>query len=227
MSQGEAVWVNVRTLWRDSGVRGLERLFDTLLLLLRFLSLSFFLKRFLPDPDDARRAVRSSVIDAYCVLQLVALVILLSASLGPVVETVIAAYILFEIYLTLLNMIFIGTIRAIIVPPASIERTILLLFMNVLQVVLAFAIFYQHWLGLSAVDAFFNAVLVLGTIGYPTAAAGWRCLLVSLQVLLDLVLVVVILGSFVGQMTLFRGNSEPSRTTASNDPLQPHGSAGG
>ena len=220
----EAIGDNVRILWSDPRVKGLERFFDTFLLLLRFLSLSYLLKRFFDGP---RRTMRSSVIDAYCVLELTVLVILLVVNLGPVLESVVAAYILFEIYLNLFNIIFIGKFPAINAPPASIERSILLLFMNVLHVVVAFAVFYQHWLKLSSVDAFFNAVLVLGTIGYPTAAVGWRCLLVSLQVLLDLVLLVLILSSFVGQVSLFRRSSELSQSPASNDPIQPTGSAGG
>lgn len=225
MSEKASVYLG--TLWRDPHVKGLERLFDTLLLLLRLVSLSYRVKAFLPEPDSPRRAVRSSVIDGYCVLQLIVLVILVSARFGPVMETIIAGYILFDIYLNLLNIIFIGKIREINAPPASIERSILLFFMNVLQVVLAFAVFYQHWLGLSVMDAFFNAVLVLGTIGYPPGATGWLCLLVSLQVLLDLVLLLLILSGFVGQVTLFRRNAEPARTRESNDPLQPTGSAGG
>jgi hypothetical protein len=223
----EAVSINLRTLWRDPRIKGLERLFDTLLLLLRLLSLSYLLKRFLPEPDSPRRAVRSSVIDTYCVLQLIALVILVSSSFGPVIETVIAGYILFDIYLNLLNIIFVGKIQEINAPPASIERSILLLFMNVLQVILAFAVFYHHWLGLSGMDAFFSAVLVLGTIGYPPGATGWLCLVVSLQVLLDLVLLLLILSSFIGQVTLFRRSAEPAHSRGSSDPLQPTGSAGG
>jgi len=197
----EAVLVNVRILWNDPRARGLERLFGTALLLLRFLSLSYLLKRFLDGP---RRAMRSSVIDGYCVLELGVLVLLLVVERGPVFEGVVAGYILFEIYLNLFNIIFIGKFPAINAPPASIERSILLLFLNVLQVVVAFAVFYQHAFRLSAVDALFNAVLVLGTIGYPAATTGWCGLLVSLQVLLDLVLLVLLLSRFVGQATLFR-----------------------
>ncbi len=115
----EAIGDNVRILWSDPRVKGLERFFDTLLLLLRFLSLSYLLKRFFDGP---RQTMRSSVIDAYCVLELAVLVILLVVNLGSVLESVVAAYILFEIYLNLFNIIFIGKFPAVNSPPASINR---------------------------------------------------------------------------------------------------------
>ena len=218
----EAVFENVRILWRDPRAKGLERLFDTGLLLLRLLSISYHLKRFLKGP---RQHLRSGVIDSYCVFELVVLVVLLAADYGPTAERVISAYVLFEIYLNLFNIIFIGKFPAINAPPASIERSILLLFLNVLQVALAFAVFYEHAFRLAAVDAFFNAVLVLGTIGYPTEATGWCGLLVSLQIFMDLVLLVLLLSSFAGQVGLFRRDDAPQsdveRTAAAT------GSAGG
>ncbi len=216
----EAVFENVRILWRDPQARGLERLFDTALLLLRLLSISYHLKRFLDGP---RRPWRSCVIDSYCVAELLVLLVLLVGDHGARVEQAIAAYVLFEIYLNLFNIIFIGKYPAINAPPASIERSILLLFLNVLQVVVAFAVFYEHAFTLAPVDAFFNAVLVLGTIGYPPAAGGWCGLLVSLQVFMDLVLLVLLFSAFVGQVGLFRR----ARGSTSNEPLQPTGSAGG
>jgi hypothetical protein len=218
----EAVLVNMRILWHDPRAKGLERLFDTALLLLRLLSISYNLKWFLDGP---RRAMRSRVIDCYCVIELVVLVILLAGDYGPRFERVVAAYVLFEIYLNLFNIIFIGTFPAINAPPASVERSILLLFLNVLHVAVAFVVFYEHAFKLSRVDAFFNAVLVLGTLGYPTAAAGWCSLLVSLQIFMDLVLLVLLLSSFVGQVGLFRRDG--AVTSTSNEPLQPTGSAGG
>ena len=203
--ESEKVSVLLKTLRRDPKIKGLEFLFDTLLICLRHVSLSYIMKRFLPEHYSPCGAWRNKFIDAYCVLQLIVLVIigLGIKNFGPKIDTLIAGYILFEIYLTLLNIIFIGKIREINPPPASIERSILLLFMNVPQVVLAFAVFYHHWLGLSVMNAFFMSVSVLGTIGYKSVTTGF---LVSLQVLLDLVLLLLMLSSFISQVNLFRRN---------------------
>jgi hypothetical protein len=57
-------------------------------------------------------------------VQLLALLILLCFDLGPVVDLFIAGYILFDIYLNLFNIVFIGKIRAINAPPVSVERSI-------------------------------------------------------------------------------------------------------
>ncbi len=151
----------------------------------------------------------------------------MSFSCGPVANSLIAGYVIFDIYLNLLNIIFIGKIRAIDAPPVSIERSILLLFMNVLEVVLAFTIFYRDWLKLSTMDALFNAILVLGTIGYPNAATGGLSLLVALQVLLDLLLIVLVISSFVGQVGLFRSMTGPGGSSAPNNPLQTDGQSDG
>lgn len=206
----EAVFENIGILWRDPRAKGLERLLDTALLLLRFLSISYYLKRFLSGP---RRRWRSSVIDLYCVVELAVLVVLLAGDWGPRTEQVLTAYILFEIYLNLFNIIFIGKFPAINAPPASIERSILLLFLNVLQVGLAFAVFYAHAFRLTPVNAFFRAVLVLGTIGYPPEASGWSGILVSLQVFMDLVLLVLLLSAFVSQVGLFRRDGARGSTS--------------
>lgn len=195
---------NIQTLWREGQVYGLELVVDLLLLILRYLSISYWLRARLPEATEPKRAVRDIVIDAYSIFELIVLLVLLLANpFGPVLNTVIAAYILFEIFLMLLNIIFIGKFGGINAPPASVERSILLFGLNVLQVVVAFFIFYRDWLGLSSVDAFFKAVLVLGTIGYPKVS-GNLVLVVALQVFLDLILIVLLIGSFVGNLSLFR-----------------------
>lgn len=217
---------HLRTLWSaDSEIHGLELLWDTALLILRFASASYWLRSRLPSSNDPRRFVRNNAIDAYCVFQFFVLLMLLPTCFGRAVDSVIVGYVLFEIYLNVLNIVFIGKIRAVNAPPASVERSILLLLLNVLEVLFAFAVLYRDWLQLSTVDAFFKATLVLGTIGYPEAPGRW-VLLIALQVLLDLVLVVLLLSSFAGQVGLFRSVPPPPVTaSASNEPLLRTGSA--
>lgn len=197
---------NIKTLWRERKVHGLELLVDTVLLALRYLSISYWLRRLLPAAGSPERPLRDNAVDAYSVLQLVVLLVLLANPFGRVVSAVVAGYIVFEIYLVLLNIIFIGKFRDINAPPASVERSILLLGLNVVQVVLAFGVAYRDWLGYSTVDGIFKAVLVLGTVGYPENASGNLVLLVALQMLLDLILVVLLISSFVGQIALFGRN---------------------
>lgn len=208
----EAIKVHLRALWNNHSIKGIELLFDTILLLLRYISISYHLRRILPGADSPNRAVGTYAIDAYCVLQLIVLLTLVLTRFGSFTETIIAGYILFEIYLNLFNILFIGKIREINAPPSSIERSILLLLINVIQVVLCFAIFYHHWLGQSNMDSFFYAMLVLGTIGFPTGAPGWPRLLISLQILLDLVLLLLNLTYFVSQIPHSRKNKETNQT---------------
>lgn len=197
---------DIERLWRNREVHGLELLVATVLLALRYLSISYWLRRVLPEPGHSRRPFRDNVVDAYSVLQLIALLVLLANPFGRIVNAAVAAYIVFEIYLVMLNIIFIGKFRDINSPPASVERSILLLGLNVAQVVLAFGIAYRDWLGYSTIDGIFRAVLVLGTIGYPDNASGNFVLLVALQILLDLILLVLLISSFVSQIALFGRN---------------------
>jgi len=115
---------------------------------------------------------------------------------------VIVGYVLFDIYLNLLNIVFIGKFSEINQPPLSIERSILLLMVNVVEIALAFGILYRDWLGLSTLKGVFKAILVFGTVGYPQSS-GNLVLLVALQIVLDVLLLVIIVSSFVGQLGLF------------------------
>jgi hypothetical protein len=211
----------IKKLWKARPVHGLELIFDTVLLALRYLSVSYWLRTVLPSPRHPRRTIRDNTIDVYCIIQVVALAILLVGTFGPIVDSVIAGYILFETYLNLLNIVFIGKFPEINAPPASVERSILLLMVNVVEVVLAFGVLYRDWLGLSRVQGIFNAILVLGTIGYPQVH-GRLVLLVALQVFLDVLLLVLVLSSFVGQLGLFSGNRNRNQLQpASNEDMHP------
>lgn len=206
----------IKALWSERRVHGLELIFATALLAFRYLSLSYWLRTVLPPPDDPRHTIRDNAIDAYCVIQFIALSLVLASGFSPIIDSAIVAYILFEIYLNLLNIVFIGKFRDINAPPASVERSILVLVLNIVGVVLAFGVLYRHWLGLSKVEGLFKAVLVLGTIGYPEAS-GKLVLLVALQVFLDVLLFVLVIASFVGQLGLFsHGNRSQPQSTSKN-----------
>src|SRR5262245_51605916 len=101
------MWTNVTALWRDRKVHGLELIFDTVLLVLRYLSVSYWLRGRLPDPHDPKHTTRDIAIEIYCLVQFIALVVLLATGLGRIADSIIAGYILFEIYLNLFNIVFI------------------------------------------------------------------------------------------------------------------------
>jgi hypothetical protein len=215
----------IRDLWMADQIHGIELVFDTVVIALRHISLSYWskdcwLNKYLNwrrISDDRRRRIwRDNLIDTYCLLQLFALWAVLFLFLSPApgwwgkfVLCFLAGYILFEMYLNLFSIFFlprqkeIGTPKlsdspsAINEPSTSVERSILLLFVNVLQIVLAFAIFYKISKPcLTPSDAFSAAVFVFGTVGTPNGALP---LLVALQIFLDFLLVASILASFVGQ----------------------------
>jgi len=215
----------IRDLWKADQIHGIELVFDTIVLALRYVSISYWAKdRWLNEylnrrrTSDARyrRIWRDNLIDTYCLLQLFALWAVLFLFLQPLQGTwganilcFLVGYILFEIYLNLFSIFFlprqkeIGTPKlsdnpsAVNEPSTSVERSILLLFVNVLQIALAFAIFYKKSIpGLTPSDAFSAAVFVFGTVGTPNGAPP---VLVGLQIFLDFLLVASILASFVGQ----------------------------
>lgn len=202
-------------LWKADEVHGIELLWDSGLLALRCVSVSYWSKDdglnwFLDKRGISNTRIwRDSLVDLYCIFQLVVLLGVLFCFRSPRLSSWVAAYVLFEIYLNLFNIVFLSrrseiglsqsskTPVAINEPSTSVERSILLLFVNVLQVTVAFAVFYRGSIqGLIPSDAFRDAVFVFGTLGSPLNAPG---LLVALQVFLDFLLVAVILGSFVGQ----------------------------
>ena len=226
-------WIDkIRKLWRSGQIHGLELLFDTTVLACRYVSLSYWLKdrwlhRFLnrytriDERNPQRRVWRDNLIDSYCVLQFFILLLLLIGDHHALtvcgyrvfINSFVAAYIVFEIYLNLFSIFFLPRQRdlgpataddepaAVNEPSTRIERSVLLLLINVLQVALAFAVFYRDFSPkLSPAKAFFNAILVLGTVGYSDEVP---MLLVALQVFLDLLLLSMILGSLVGQAKPF------------------------
>jgi hypothetical protein len=192
------MWKDIQTFWKKN-IHGVELVFDLILLGLRILSISYWLRTILPTPESPNHKLRDNVIDIYCIFQLAVLLILLVYSFGVFWNSIIGGYILFEIYLNLFNIVFIGKNA----PPSSVERSILLLILNVIDVVLAFSVFYRDRLDLSRFDAVFQAVLVLGTVGYPYSCSGNHASIVILQIFLDFVLIVLFVSSFIGRIGLF------------------------
>lgn len=208
----------IHDLWKADQIHGIELVFGSCLLALRYISFSYWSKDVLlkwllewRDISDqrSRRVWRDNLIDNYCLLQLLVLFVILCWFAWSATGWFVATYILFEIYLNLFSIFFLSRQRrigppkpsdrllAVNEPSTSVERSIILIFVNVLQVTVSFGIFYKKVMpGLTPSGAFANAVLVLGTVGTPSGAPP---LLVASQIGLDFLLVALILGSFVGQ----------------------------
>jgi hypothetical protein len=113
----------------------------------------------------------------------------------PKVSAILAGYLLATNIIILLNVLFL-TKLSFIGPVASEERSLLLFFLNLFQVVLTFAIFYRCKLSVSVGEALFKTLLVFGTIGYPQGAET----IVGSQIAVDFVLLAVFLAFFVGKL---------------------------
>src|SRR5258708_26299076 len=117
----------------------------------------------------------------------------------PQLSFLIAFYLLANIIIILLNILFLTKIVGRV---ASYERTLILFMLNVAQVVLIFAIFYR-WErpDLEAKDALVMALLVFGTIGYEQGAKP----IAAFQFVIDFMLLAVFLAHFVRRLWEDRG----------------------
>jgi hypothetical protein len=184
---------NIVRLWR-SPAQGLELWFCTTLLALRYASVSYALKRVWRTSPR-----RNTWVDVYCLLELALLIWLLCTEPRfPKLPSCVAAYIVFEAYLNLFNIAFVGKNENITRPPLSIERSIILMLLNAAQVTFAFAVFYKTY---GVADPLYNAVLVIGTIGAPADVLVHS--IVAAQVASDILLLVLFLGTFAGQLNVF------------------------
>jgi hypothetical protein len=182
---------NLTNLRLTSEVRGIERIFDLTI---------YFLKIFVPSELIqiclGKRRAGTSFIDGYVIVITIILVCLLAwANHVPWLSAALATYLLATNIIILLNVLFL-TKLSFIGPPASDERSLLLFFLNVFQVVLTFAIFYRCKLSFSASKALFKTLLVFGTIGYPLGAER----IVGFQIAVDFLLLAVFLAFFVGNL---------------------------
>lgn len=200
------IFKDLSELRNQRGITGVERLFVFSILFLRVFSLSYWIRTFLPDTQGSKRRIRDTFIEGYCLAQAGLLVILLLAP-SHAASLFVTSYVLFELFLVLANTIFVGKFPTMQAPPASIERSILLLLLNIVEVVMIFAIFYRSALGLEILEALVQSSLVLGTVGYPEHLGGKARLLVPFQIFLDLTLSLLLLSSFVGQLGLFRSRT--------------------
>jgi uncharacterized membrane protein YphA (DoxX/SURF4 family) len=140
-------------------VHGVERSFNLIIYFAKFLTIPAMIELF------CRRKLPPWVAEWFVVVTTIVLVCLLILSdWAPKLSVIVGTYFLASTIVILLNVLFLtknfGT-------PASNERTLLLFVINVVQIILAFAIFYRRQLGLRTGEALFEALRVFGTLGYP------------------------------------------------------------
>jgi hypothetical protein len=225
-------WQRLSDIHAKKEVRGLERIFVVIIHFLHVFTASGWIKfaydpirsPLLPLPEE-ELAHRNNKIEQWILFELGVLII---ATFYPHpvghLQIGIAMYFLFEILLNLCSIVFVGKLKAIYPPTSSIERSILLFGINIIQVILIFAIFYQAiFTHFTAQEAIFEATLVLGTVGSPelsdkTSAWWW---VIAGQILTDLGLLVVFLASYVGSLAAFKKISGEPPEDEIKTPLGP------
>ena len=181
---------DLRTIRTSLEVAGLEKVFDLIIYLLTKGVITEWLlltRRW----RDYRQIVTESYV---CITTLLLACTLGLSHLAPKISVGFATYILISAIIILLNVVFLTKVFG---KPISNERTLLLFFLNVVQAVLTFAIWYRFALSMQAREALFNATLVFGTVGYPKKGAD---IIVTFQIATDFLLIAVFLAFFVGNL---------------------------
>lgn len=188
---------------RSSGV---ERLVQYSLLLLRVASLQYWLVNRAWDRNDDNRKFRDTVVDVSVIGQCAIVILLMQFTPNEYlcVASAFSIYLLFLLYLSLLNIVFFSGWKSVDKPSTSVTRSLILLGINVLQVTFTFALFYRHWLDLPQAKALFGSFLVLGTIGTPQidGIANPSTPLIPLQIIANLVLLAFGLAVFAGKVKM-------------------------
>lgn len=181
----------------NAEIGGLEKVFALLFYSSRLVLISEWLSfcivgaiRGKADKDKDR-----CITDLYVALKTIFVALSVALPLEPVswVMRAVLSYLLAETYLSLLNVVFIGTLpqeRKI-----SIGRTLLLLIFNAVQIVLTFALFYRTPLYPDKWKAIYTSVQVFGTISFPADQAPG---LATVQIALDFIFLAVVLARLVG-----------------------------
>jgi hypothetical protein len=187
--EGVRDWcTDLRTIYETDKVYGIEKRFDLSIFALSFFALSRFLQFFWGKKGQDPRWF----IEAYVLTIVVVPMFLLCWS--NCWSATVASYLLASTFVVLFNVVFLSKLLG---PVQSNERTLLFFLLNVIQVVLTFAILYRVTVpNLSYLQAIFKALLVFSTISYPKESE----VVAGLQIVVDFVLLAVFLSHFVGRL---------------------------
>ena len=198
--KGWGEWRSILAKLRStSEVSGIEKNFDLSIYVLKIFVPSVWAQICFGD-----RYAGISFIERYVVV-VVTLILICFLVWPGYLPAILAGFLLATNIIILLNVLFL-TKLSFIGPPASNERSLLLFFLNVIQAVLTFGIFYRCKLSYPVGEALFKTLLVFGTIGYPKGAET----IVGFQILTDFLLLTVFLAFFVGN--LGRGRPDKGQT---------------
>jgi hypothetical protein len=171
----------------DSKVAGIEKWVRRCLYFSRILSISEHLSFFIIGAKYSRREYRRDlwITDLYVLGKtiVVALLVFLPERLLAAGAWIVS-YLLTEMYLALLNVVFVRTLPD--QRPISIPRSLLLLILNAFQIIATFALYYRIVLSLDPGAAIASSFQVFGTVGHPVNDSGHGSYLVALQIALRL-----------------------------------------
>jgi len=195
---------------KESHIGGLEKFFCFVLYFLRLGSISEWLSFCITGgrTSGADHAGDRLIVDWYVVLKTFVVGLLLFVAVGHPLSwlvQIIVWYLLGEMYVSLLNVVFVGTLKED--RKISVGRSLLLLMFNAAQLVLSFAVFYRVYLHQDVRDALFTSVQVFSTLDAPENAR----ILVTLQVALNFLFLAVLLARFLGMPEERRKQIKPAK----------------
>lgn len=191
-----------------------EKSVMTLLVLRTWCSLGFFIRTIIFTKEKQKK-LDSEIIEVYVIVRILLMILLLCLAtviwrwLGWIL-TVLLFYILLGSVCQPLRILFVD--RYLKTWPKeglrSFNRTVMLLFVNYLELIVGFAFIYRHFQQIVYSDcenpittfceALYFSIVTITTLGYGDMRplCGWGRFLVSAEVLMGLVLIVFILGLF-------------------------------
>jgi hypothetical protein len=190
----------LQEIWSSDQASGLERYTALALRASMFLSLGYWVTRLFSGPKTY------IAIELYVLLRLAVLTVLLINSAEiTVCYVMIASYCGVELYAYLLNIVFTSKYRQSPVKVKSVERSLLLFFLNAAEINVWFGILYCFIMQKNSAEGLHTALLVFGTLGAPQLdpKPEFLDMIVTLQIALDFVFVVILAGAIVGKLRAF------------------------
>jgi hypothetical protein len=188
-------------LEKDSSA-GLERQVRRISIILRCLSVQFLLVACCPEDDKTKHARRNVLVDRLVVAQCILTILLWGLTPPEMLRgaSIVVAYLLFCLFLSLLNIVLFSNVPSISQGTTSVTRSLILLFVNVVQVTFSFAVFYRYAFNLKPNEAIYGAFLVLGTVGLPNVVGS--NFLIPLHITANILLLGFIVAIYIGRVPL-------------------------
>lgn len=204
--------LTIKKLWdrtHDGEFRGLERLLMIAIMWLKLCFPSFWIRHY----ADVRWNNLKSRLMEYYVLAATAItmLILLSGRWSHWTWLVITIYTFAELVVYLLWLILLGKINH---RQPNIRRNLILLGMNTIEIIAAFAIFYLNSNSLyyansgelvqSGAEAFYFSIATFATVGYGDMVTHWHMghFIATCQILTSFLFITLVLSSVVSKIEI-------------------------